>query len=84
MIISNKTQKPIRVPLGGDKVIHLAPRGSGSISAQAAERPAVQRMVERGEITIASETETHETESIGVARDTGGNRPARVQRKGLK
>ncbi len=83
MIVNNQTPKPLRLQLGGGKVLHLAPRGSGNISPTAAERPAIQKMVERGDISIVSESETHH-EGPTIARPTGDTPPARKQRKGLK
>ena len=83
MIVKNETTRPLRVPLGEGKVLHLAPRASGNISARAAARPSVQRLVERGELSMVSEADTPE-EGPGADVRAAGTQPARIQRKGLK
>ena len=50
--ISNKTHRPIRVPLSGGKFLYLGPGKTGQIADTAAERPAVKKMIEAGDIEI--------------------------------
>lgn len=50
--IQNKTHKPLRIPLDGGHVLHLGPNKTGRVSDHAAERPAIRRLVESGEIAI--------------------------------
>ena len=83
MIVTNETHEPLRVSLGAGKVLHLAPLGSANISTRAAERPAVQRMVEAGKIRLTSETDAPD-ESPGAGAGPKGQQPARIQRKGLQ
>ncbi len=83
--IINKTRMPIRVPLGSGKVLHLGPGKSGNVSAQAAERPAFLKLVERGDIELVAEgeTATSGTGSTGHLREsTQGKTQRRIQRKG--
>jgi hypothetical protein len=51
--ITNKTNKPIKIPLPGGKALHLGPDKSGQIRDEAAEHAPVQKLVDAGEIEIA-------------------------------
>ena len=82
MIVRNETEKPIRVPLGKGKVLHLGPGKSGSVLRPATERPAFVRMVERGDISVRSESDAPSDEGRGGA-DADGQQPSSIQRKGL-
>lgn len=55
--VKNKTSHPVRVPLGGGKVLHLGPRKNGQISDHAVDLPGVKKLVEAGEIEILGEGE---------------------------
>jgi hypothetical protein len=50
--ITNKTRKPLAVPLARGKVLHLGPGKSGQIASNDADLPSVKAMVERGELEI--------------------------------
>lgn len=50
--ISNKTRKPLRVPLPGGKILRLGPLKEGQVAANAVEFPALKALVEAGEIEI--------------------------------
>jgi hypothetical protein len=58
MEITNKTKKPLSVPLPAGKKLFLGPGKSGQITQKAAERPAVVAMVEAGDVEISSEEAT--------------------------
>ena len=66
-IISNKTNRPIKIPLGGGKFLYLGPMKTGQIADPAAERPAIKKLLEAGEIELLGEAE----HSQGGA-DSGG------------
>ena len=53
--VSNKTQRPLSVPLPGGKTLHLGPGKTGQISASAVEHPQLKKLVEAGEIEVVSE-----------------------------
>ena len=55
MEITNKTKKPLSVPLPAGKKLFLSPGKSGQITRKAAERPAVLKLVEAGDVKIAEE-----------------------------
>ena len=55
--ITNKTPRPIKIPLSGGKFLHLGPLKTGQISEADAERPALKRLVKAGEIEILGEGE---------------------------
>jgi hypothetical protein len=50
--VSNKTRKPLSVPLPRGKTLHLGPGKTGQISSEAAEDGAVKQLVEAGEIEV--------------------------------
>ncbi len=50
--VTNKTQKPLSVPLPRGKTLHLGPGKTGQISSEAAEHPQLRKLVEAGEIEV--------------------------------
>lgn len=64
--VSNKTRKPLSVPLPGGKTLHLGPGKTGHIASQAAEHPQLKKLIEAGDIEVLGEG--HEP----VAGDVGG------------
>ena len=61
--VSNKTQRPLSVPLPGGKILHLGPGKTGQVSAKAVDDPRLRKLVDAGEIEIVGED----------ARPTGGS-----------
>jgi hypothetical protein len=55
MEITNKTKKPLSVPLPAGKKLFLSPGKSGQITRKAAETPAVLELVEAGDVKISQE-----------------------------
>ena len=53
--ISNKTRRPLSVPLPRNKTLHLGPGKTGQIASEAADHPPLKKMVEAGEIEILGE-----------------------------
>jgi hypothetical protein len=53
--VSNKTQRPLSVPLPDGKTLHLGPGKTGQISAKAIENPGLKKLVEAGEIEVVGE-----------------------------
>ena len=64
MEITNKTKKPLSVPLPAGKKLFLSPGKSGQITRAAAARPAVVKLVEAGDVEISEE---------GAQRQGGGS-----------
>jgi len=50
--ITNKTGKPLSVPLPGGKKLRLGPFKSAEISPKAVDHPPVQKLIEAGEVEI--------------------------------
>ncbi len=50
--ITNKTRKPLSIPLPRGKKLRLGPLKSGEISPRAVDHPPVQRLIEAGEVEI--------------------------------
>ena len=69
--ISNKTQKPLRVPLPRGKVLHLGPGKTGQISSDAADHPPLKALVDGG--TIERGTDGGLNAGIALAKADGGS-----------
>ncbi len=63
MDITNKTTKPLSVPLPGGKKLFLAPGKSGQVSPKALAHPALVKLLDAGDI---------ESSEGGGGRATGG------------
>lgn len=82
--VTNKTTKPLAVPLPRGKVLRLGPRKTGQISSDDVDHPPLKRMVEAGEIEIHAEGHTptkgggsgrvEPTAASGRTTTTGGRR----------
>ena len=53
--VTNKTGKPLSIPLPRGKTLHLGPRKSGQISSHDIEHPALKNLVDAGAIEILAE-----------------------------
>jgi hypothetical protein len=53
--VSNKSRKPLSVPLPGGKTLHLGPGKTGQIASKAVEHPQVKKLLDAGEIEILDE-----------------------------
>lgn len=69
--VSNKTQKPLSVPLPGGRILHLGPGRTGQIAARAVENPQLQKLVEEGLIEVVSEDNRRPTGADGGKRGRG-------------
>lgn len=72
--VSNKTQRPLSVPLPGGKKLHLGPGKTGQIAAGAVRDAGVRKLVEAGEIEIVGEDE-RPTAGPGGGKRTRSFRP---------
>jgi len=68
--VTNKTNRPLRVPLPGGKTLHLGPGKSGQISSKDAQHGALQKLVADATIELVDE-ETHDAQ--GGAGRRGGS-----------
>jgi hypothetical protein len=50
MDITNKTRKPLSLPLPGGKRLFLAPGKTGQVSPKALEHPLIAKLIEAGDI----------------------------------
>jgi hypothetical protein len=53
--ISNKTQRPVSVPLPGGKTLHLGPGKTGQIAGKAVDDSQLKKLIDAGEIEIVGE-----------------------------
>ncbi len=68
--VTNKTRKPLSIPLGRGKKLYLGPEMSGEIAANDIEDPAVKALVENGTIEIV--------QGRGRTGTGGGNKGGRA------
>jgi hypothetical protein len=69
--VTNKTGKPLGVPLPRGRTLHLGPRKSGQISSHDLDHPALRKLVDAGAIEIV-------TEASGSSGGGGGGTPGRA------
>ena len=83
--VTNKTHKPLSVPLPGGKKLHLGPNKSGQIASNDADHPAVKALVDSGALEIVGKggsqgpgsgggTKPTAHAPQGHAAETGGRR----------
>ena len=53
--VTNKTGKPLSIPLPRGKTLHLGPRKSGQISSHDIEHPALKKLLDAGAIEIRAD-----------------------------
>jgi hypothetical protein len=73
--VSNKTKKPLSIPLPGGKTLHLGPGKTGQIAANAAGTAALKNLVEAGAIEIAGDDSHYGAEASGSRRGRGSGNP---------
>jgi hypothetical protein len=57
MDITNKTNRPLTIPLPRGKTLHLGPRKKAQITAHAAEHPPLKKLVEAGDVEVTDEAD---------------------------
>lgn len=76
MDITNKTKKPLSVPLPGGKKLFLQPGKTGQVNAKALDHPALAKLIEAGDIETADgkhgPAKTRVNKSAGPATGSGG------------
>ncbi len=70
--IKNLSASPIRVSLPGGKTLHLGPGEAGSIRDEAAEHPALKKLVEAGSLEVGASTPGTGVSQAGSGRGPGG------------
>ncbi len=66
--VTNKTNRPLAVPLPRGKLLRLGPRKTGQISSDDVDHPPLKRLADAGEIEIHAEGHS-------PAQGGGGGRP---------
>ncbi len=83
--ITNKTRKPLSVSLPGGKKLRLGPLKSAEISPKAVDHPAVQKLIEAGEVEIFDSQQGSRGAGGGVKgfrRSSGGQAHGGIRRTG--
>ena len=73
MDITNKTNRPISVPLPRGKKLFLGPAKTGQVNAKAAEHPPLVKLVEAGDLEIDEAGRQHNSPSTGASSARTGN-----------
>jgi hypothetical protein len=85
-VIRNTTQAPLRVPLGGDRFLHLGPGQSGNVADDAPQAPAMARMIKSKDLElVGAGDESVETDAAGrTPREIahGHGQPSRIFPRG--
>ena len=82
--VTNKTNRPLAVPLPRGKILRLGPRKTGQISSDDVDHPPLKKLAEAGEIELHAEGHTppqgggggrvEPTGAQGPTTTTGGRR----------
>jgi hypothetical protein len=69
--IHNATLEPLRVPLGGGKILHLGPGQTGHVADDALRSRGLLRLIDAGAVTVVGEGGGHGefAEGQGVPRE---------------
>ncbi|MFT7487291.1 MAG: hypothetical protein ACI9F9_003152 [Candidatus Paceibacteria bacterium] len=76
MEITNKTKRPLRIPLPGGKKLHLGPGKTGQITPKASEHPPVLKLVEAGELELLDKGRKQGTGGSGGNTGTSASKGA--------
>ena len=69
--VTNKTHKPLSIPLPGGKKLHLGPGKTGQISSDAVDYAPLKKLIDAGDLTVVGEGS-----GVGDASAGGKQRPA--------
>ena len=72
MDITNKTNRPISVPLPRGKKLFLGPAKTGQVTAKAAKHPPLVKLIEAGDLEIDETSRQHGGPSTGAASARAG------------
>ena len=73
MDITNKTNRPISVPLPRGKKLFLGPAKTGQVNAKAAQYPPVAKLIEAGDLEIDGTGRQHNSAYSGASSARAGN-----------
>ena len=82
MDITNKTQKPLTLPLPGGKRLFLGPGKTGQVSPEALEHPLLAELLKTGDIETAVRRPKHEERDGGKGEGTPSPRHGGPSPKG--
>jgi hypothetical protein len=80
--VTNKTKRPLIIPLPHGKKLHLGPGKSGEIASNAVDHAALKKLVEAGELEITRESSgTIDATGRAKQRTSAGGHTSRVIRR---
>ena len=74
MDITNKTRKPLSLPLPGGKRLFLGPGKTGQVSPKALEHPPLAKLLEAGDVETAAGGSKRQDGGGGIAGASSGPR----------
>ncbi|MAF21621.1 MAG: hypothetical protein CMP26_03340 [Roseibacillus sp.] len=78
MDVTNKSKKPLIVPLPGGKRLFLAPGKTGQVTPKALDHPPVAKLIESGDLKSAVGSQGPSNRGQGkVSGPSGGNSSAK-------
>src|SRR5262249_9450848 len=80
--VTNKTNKPLAVPLPRGKILRLGPRKTGQISSDDLDHPPLKKLAEAGEIEIHAEGHTPTQGGGGGAHSESAGAPGHTTTTG--
>ncbi len=67
MDITNKTRKPLSLPLPGGKKLFLGPGKTGQVTPKALEHPPLAKLLETGDVETSDEQQKRKGGSAGTS-----------------
>ena len=74
MDITNKSRKPLSVPLPGGKKLFLGPGKTGQVSDKALNHPPLAALLESGDLTKSGGNSTPQSSDSGSSAPSSGSR----------
>ena len=75
MDVTNKTKKPLMLPLPGSKKLFLGPGRTGQVTPKALEHPPLKALIEAGEVGV---TDSGKNAQKGGSSSSGGSSGLRI------
>jgi len=74
--VSNKTHKPLSIPLPGGKKLHLGPGKTGQVASDAVDYAPLKKMIDAGELAVVGEGSGAGEGAAGGKQRPGATGPA--------
>lgn len=82
--ITNKTRKPLRIRLPGDKVLFLGATKNATLRDEAVDHPPVKKLIEAGDLEVLDGGQKERRRADGAVVRNQGSSGHNAARVGLK